>query len=162
MRPVGKQQGSTLLVSLIMLVLLTLIAVSAIQSTTSSLQVVGNAQFREEATAAAQDAIEEVVSNTSFMSSPPATKNVDINNDGTPEYTVRFTPAPSCSVFKPVDTTQTGLPVECYGSIGSLCYWTTWDVTAAVTDTTTGANISVHQGVRTIAGLNTALASCGV
>ena len=51
---IKQQRGSTLLVGLIMLVLLTLVAVSAINSTTSSVQMVGNAQFREEATAAAK------------------------------------------------------------------------------------------------------------
>jgi len=42
--------------------LLTLIAISAMNSTTSSIQVVGNAQFREEAGAAAQQGIESIIS----------------------------------------------------------------------------------------------------
>src|SRR5450759_2379551 len=87
-----KQRGSTLLVALIMLVLLTLIAVSAINSTTSSIQVVGNAQFQQEANAAAQKAIEIVLSNSNFSdpATPPLPQN--INN-----YIVTFTPRPSCT-----------------------------------------------------------------
>src|SRR3989338_8747138 len=66
-----KQQGSTLLVALVMLMLLTLIAISAMNSTTTSIQVVGNAQFREEAGAAAQQGIESIISNN-FTVNPVA------------------------------------------------------------------------------------------
>lgn len=149
-----------MLVGLIMLVLLTLIAVSAIESTTSSIQVVGNAQFREEATAAAKQAIENVMSNNGFTTVAPAPQNIDVNNDGTTDYKVTFIPAPSCFRYKAVDTTtETGLPKDCYGSTGNLCYRTYWDITAVVNDATTGAQVTVHQGVKLLVGLNAAIAS---
>lgn len=152
-----------MLVGLIMLVLLTLIAVSAIESSTSSIQVVGNAQFREEATAAAQQAIENVISTTAFTIVAPAPQLIDINNDGTTDYTVTFSPAPRCSKYSAVNTaTETNLPSDCYGSKGPYCYRTTWDVNATVNDATTGAQVTVHQGVKILAGLNAAIASCGV
>jgi len=158
-----KQRGSTLLISLIMLVLLTLIAISAMNASTSSIQIVGNAQFREEANAAAQQAIETVVSNSDFQTVAPVPQNIDINGDGNDDYTVTFTPAPSCVSYVPVATTDANVPKICFGSIGSLCYWTVWDITAQVTDINgSGATSTVHQGVRTIAGLNAALAQCGV
>jgi Tfp pilus assembly protein PilX len=161
MKSLAQQRGSTLLVSLIMLVLLTLVAVSAIESTTSGIQVVGNAQFREEATAAAQQAIENVISTTSFTTATPANQTIDVNNDGTADYTVTFSPAPSCSKYKAVDTsTETGLPKDCYGSTGALCYRTYWDITAVVNDATTGTKVTLHQGVKLLVGLNAALASC--
>lgn len=160
----SRQGGSTLLVALIMLVLLTLIAVSAMESTTSSLQVVGNAQFHEEATAAGQQAIENVISNTTFTTSLPAVQNIDVNNDGIADYTVTFSPAPACIKSAPVDTsTETNLPKVCYGSGGPYCYRTYWDVSAVVTDKnagTTGASVTIHQGVKLLVGLNSALASC--
>jgi Tfp pilus assembly protein PilX len=159
-----QQQGSTLLVGMIMLILLTLIAVSAIESTTSSIQMVGNAQFREEATAAAQQAIENVISTSTFTTTPPSQQNIDINQDGTADYSVSFTPAPTCSSYKAVNTaTETGLPKDCYGSPGTvLCYRTTWDIPAVVNDVTTGAKVSLHQGVKVLVGINAALTSCGV
>ena len=157
-----RQQGSVLVVGLIMLVLLTLMAVSAINSTTASIQVVGNAQFRDEATAAAQQAIENVISSAAFLATPPAAQNIDVNGDGTADYTVTFTPVPACRSYRAVDTSVAGLPIECYGSLGALCYWTVWDITAVVNDAATGAQVTVHQGIRTIAGINAALASCGV
>ena len=122
-RPGSKQRGSTLLVALIMLVLLTLIAISAIQSTTSSIQVVGNAQFREEAKAAAQKAIEKVMSDGGFKTTPPAAQNIDVNQDGTADYTVTFAPAPSCLSAKAVNPGDAGIPPVCASSIGATCFW---------------------------------------
>lgn len=162
--PAAKQRGSTLLIALVMLVLLTLIAISAMNASSSSIQVVGNAQFREEANAAAQQAIETVISNTNFQTTAPASQNVDINGDGNADYNVTFAPAPSCVSYIPVVATDAGVPPVCAGEIGTaLCYWTIWDITAVVTDINgSGATSMVHQGVRTIAGLNAALAQCGV
>ncbi len=164
MRISCKERGSTLLVAMIMLVLLTLIAVSAIESTTSSLQVVGNAQFHQEAAAAGQQAIENTISSTTFTSSAPGVQNIDVNNDGAADYKVTFYPAPSCVKYNVVDTsTETGLPKDCYGSMSGLCYRTYWDVTAVVSDIntgTTGATVTLHQGVKLLVGLNAALASC--
>ncbi|HSH54555.1 MAG TPA: pilus assembly PilX N-terminal domain-containing protein [Methylotenera sp.] len=164
MRCRSRERGSTLLVGMIMLVLLTLIAVSAIESSTSSIQVVGNAQFRQEAAAAAQQAIENTISSSVFTIVNPAPQSIDVNDDGVSDYTVTFSPAPSCSKYSAVDTaTEPNLPKDCYGSPGTTyCYRTTWDVTAAVNDITTGAKVTLHQGVKILVGINAALASCGV
>jgi Tfp pilus assembly protein PilX len=161
MTPIKQQRGSTLLVALIMLVLLTLIAVSAINSTTASTQMVGNAQFSKEANAAAQQAIENVISNTGFMTTLPAAQNIDVNGDGVADYTVTFA-LPQCNSVKQANVGDPGVPSVCASSIGAICYWTVWDVRAAVSDIKTGASVILHQGVKTIAGLNAAVASCGV
>ena len=159
----NSQRGSTLLVALIMLVLMTLIAISALNETTAGIQVVGNAQFHEEANSAGQQAIENVISSSAFKTVAPAAQNIDINGDGVADYNVAFTPAPACVSYTPTSPSDTTVPKECFGSTGSLCYWTVWDVTAVVTDAHgSGAATTIHQGVRTIAGLNTALTSCGV
>lgn len=160
---IGKQRASTLLVALVMLVLLTLIALSAMNATTTSIQVVGNAQFREEANAAGQRAIETVISSSNFQTIAPLPQNIDINRDGSDDYTVTFTPAPRCVSYIPVAATDANVPAICFGSIGAVCYWTVWDITAVVTDLHgSGATATIHQGIRTIAGLNAALAQCGV
>lgn len=161
---IRKQDGSTLLVALVMLVLLTLIAVSAMSSTTASIQVVGNAQFREEAYAAGQRAIETVISDGNFRTTPPADQNIDINLDGNPEYLVSFQPPPACISYLAADPAAGNVPFECTSSsgLGVTCYWTVWDITANVTDTNSGANVVIHQGVRTIAGLNAAVNACGL
>ncbi|MDH4216601.1 MAG: hypothetical protein OEV23_06890 [Gallionella sp.] len=156
-----QQRGSTLLVALIMLVLLTLIALSAMKSTTSSIQVVGNAQFREEARAVAQKAIERVISNGNFRNTAPAPQNIDVNGDGTADFTVTFEPAPSCLSATAVAPGDAGVPPVCAGGIGggAACFWTLWDITARVSDVQTGASVVLHQGVKTIAGLKAKLAA---
>jgi len=164
MNSIRNQSGSTLLVSLVMLVLLTLIAISAMSSTTINIQIVGNAQFKEEANAAGQRAIETVLSDGNFKTTPPAPQNIDINLDGAPDYTVTFEPAPACTSYLNASPSDPSVPLECAGSsgLGIICYWTLWDITAKVTDANTGAEVVIHQGVRTIAGLNAAVNACGV
>ena len=142
----ARQRGSTLLVALIMLVLLTLIAISAIQSTTASIQVVGNAQFREEAIAAAQRAMESAISNVNFRNAPTAAQPVDVNQDGKTDYTVTVN-APVCRTSTPV--IQGNAPPGCAGAL--QCYWTTWDISATVNDVQTGAGVVLHQGVQKVA-----------
>ena len=66
----GRQHGATLLVALIMLVVLTLFVVSALNTSKTNLQVVGNMQAKSEALAAGQEVMETVLSTTAFISSP--------------------------------------------------------------------------------------------
>ena len=153
-----QQRGNTLMVGLVMLVLMTLMAVSAINTTSTNVQVVGNAQFREEANAAAQQAIESVISTITFTTAVPAARTIG-------NYTVTFNnPAPSCRTVTPANQAIETLPDVCVVGAGQppACYWTIWDITARVDDATTGASTVTHQGVRLLVGLNSATASCGV
>jgi Tfp pilus assembly protein PilX len=161
MKASHRQAGVVLPVALIMLVLCTMIAVTAITMSSTSVQIVGNAQFRDEAVAAAQHAIENVISSTSFTINPPEPQDVAIGNA---TYRVTFDPAPTCLKVRPVEIGETGVPRQCYGSPGTTyCYSTTWNVTAVVQDSgKTGARITVHNGVRLIVGLDSALTSCGI
>lgn len=157
------ERGSVLATGLIMLLLVTLIAVTAVTMGSTSVQIAGNAQFREEAAAAAQQAIEKVISSTAFTLTPPTQQDIDINKDSVIDYTVQFSPAPSCIAVKAVTPGEVGVPKQCFGTPGTTyCYWTTWNITAVVDDSKTGARATISQGVRLVAGLNAALASCGV
>ncbi len=160
MRQLRRQAGSTLLMGLIMLLVLTLMGTSAVRTASLNMQVMGNAQFKAEAMAAAQQAIEQVISSSDFTATAPSPTTVDIDQDGRADYTVTFSPAPRCKSSSAVDLTQPGVPLVCYGSIGAVCYWTVWDVAALVTDANTKASVTVHQGVKTVSGLNAAVASC--
>lgn len=159
-----RQRGSTLLVALVMLVLLTLTAFSAMRASTNNVQVVGNAQFREEAIAVAQKAIENVISNNSFQDVTPAAQNVDVNGDGTADYSVRFdNPEPRCISRKPTTSSDTNVPPVCFSDnkIKDSCVWAIWDITAEVTDLHgSETTIKIHQGVKTITGLQTKLLKC--
>ena len=70
MMRIRAQRGATLVIALIMLVLLTLFAISALNTSTTNLKVVGNMQARTEAFNAAQQAIDTVISRTAFVETP--------------------------------------------------------------------------------------------
>ncbi len=163
------QRGSTLLVAMIMLILLTLMAISAINSTTSSIQVVGNAQFREEANAAAQQAIEKLISKD-FTTNPSAysTAASGTVDFGVASYNVTVA-VPTCTSSVPVTNVELNRSVAadkpCFNGAGggqviflsdgtvtstgtSWCKKQKWDVVATVSDANnTGANTILHQGV---------------
>ena len=166
------QRGATLVIGMIMLVLVTLFVLAAINMSTTNLRVMGNEQARNEAVQAGQQAVEQVTS-IDFTKNPPTTAAptsvaVDINGDNTADYTATVTAACLNSVpvkvteLNPDDVVNDG---PCFlstssstsgfaggGAISgdSLCSATQWDVSAAVTDATantTGANLTLHQGV---------------
>ncbi|MBS0343780.1 MAG: hypothetical protein JSS56_25020, partial [Proteobacteria bacterium] len=96
----------------IMLVLITLTVIAAFTLSQGNLKAVGNIQVRNEAVAAANRAIEEVVTAllpaTALMTTPVGTtSNVDINNDGTIDYYVQVL-APACVRVAKVTATGTG------------------------------------------------------
>lgn len=110
------QQGATLVIALIMLVLLTLFAVSALNTGTTNLKVVGNMQTRNEAFNAAQQVIEATISTSQFIAPDFATGTNPVPNscDGAPDklctdaagnfvanaanalYTIQLNPKPAC------------------------------------------------------------------
>ena len=159
------QRGATLAIAMIMLVLLTLFVLAAINMSNINLRIMGNEQVRNEAIAAAQQAIEQVAS-TNFPAAPPPaqTITVDINGAGA-TYAVAV-PTPVCQNSVPIklvelDATSV-LDQPCFGSAASssagvagsagtgdsFCAATQWDVNGTATDNF-GAKTSVtlHQGV---------------
>jgi hypothetical protein len=103
-----REQGATLLVTLVMLIIITLFAVSAFNTTNTNIKTVGNMQVRQEALAASMRTIEETVSHTDFAATPANaipnpcggvanTLCTDLNGDGTPELVSTLTPNPKCN-----------------------------------------------------------------
>lgn len=150
-----------------MLVVLTLFAVTAINLSNTNLRIAGNMQARTEAEAAAQQAIEQVISSNFTANPVPQNIGIDINNDGTTDYTVTI-PVPTCQSSKPLSNadldpsnaadavclgsgaaTNTGIVSTPGGAGGaqSWCYKQQWEVQANVVDTRTGASVHLHQGV---------------
>lgn len=163
-----RQQGATLFIALIMLVVLTLFAVTAINLSNTNLRIAGNMQAKAEVEAAAQQAIEQVVSSdfTTNLAAVPPSIDIDINNDGTKDYTATI-PTPVCLSSKPLLNSDLDTSIEAdrkclssgaapSGPVGpggpkstaqSWCYKQQWDVQARVTDSRTGASVNLHQGV---------------
>jgi hypothetical protein len=150
----GSQRGATLVVGLIMLVLITLLVTSAFTLSTSGLKSVGNMQARDEAIAAGNKAIEQVVSSP-FTNSPAGESyNIDLNNDGITDYVVVFN-TPTCVSVAEIPGTIVAPSSISLGSTfnpsTSNLYETVWDLDANVTDPHgSGAAVRVHQGVRVL------------
>jgi Tfp pilus assembly protein PilX len=165
-----RQRGVTLFVGLIMLILLTLMAIATFNIGKSSMQIVGNFQARNQALAAAQEAIEEALSTTRLVLNPAAiflapcstanTRCVDVNGDGTNDITVELVPQPTCVMALPVKNAQLNLPddlacttgaaqnfgVQGVASGNSLCAASIWEVRAVATDAATQTNVTVTEG----------------
>lgn len=92
------QQGITLIAAVLMLLIFALVTVAAFRNTLSSAQSIGNMQFRNESVAAANDAIDEILSSTAFADNPDTATSqmnttphtVDINGDGVADIQVTF------------------------------------------------------------------------
>ncbi len=148
------QRGATLVVGLIMLTLTTLLVTNSFTLSTSNLKSVGNKQARDEAIAAANMAIEQVVSSP-FTNSPASESiDVDLNNDGVTDYIVAFTQPTCVSATKipgpppPVSSVTLG---AAFTTATSDTYGTVWDLDANVTDPSgNGAAVRVRQGIRVL------------
>jgi Tfp pilus assembly protein PilX len=145
------QRGATLVVGLIMLVLITLMVTTAFMLSTGNLKAVGNMQFRGEALAAANRAIEQVLASP-FINDPAAAEQqipVDIDNDGQVDYTVAIA-APAC-VRATIAAPSASSSITLGAAMSTSSFWNTvWDINASVNDTVTGASIQVRQGVRVL------------
>jgi Tfp pilus assembly protein PilX len=148
--PSRRERGAALVISLIMLVLITLLVITALNLGSANFRAVSNTQFRDEAIAAANAAIQLRLSNT-FVDVPATTTSaVDINDDGIDDYNVRVTPTcVSAAVAETADPSSASLPPAM--SLAST--WNTvWDIAAEVNDDATGASVVVHAGARVLLG----------
>jgi hypothetical protein len=170
--PLARQEGITLLISLIMLLLITMMAITSFKLTKGNLQVVGNMQQRSQALSAAQSAIEQTISKTQFISTPanaipnpcdgvPNRVCVDVNGDGVMDVKVGITPACVSIQIIPVNSLNFADPNDAgclvganqdFGVVGvannnSLCGNMLWDVQAIATDSVSNAQVAVNQGV---------------
>ncbi|HUX64294.1 pilus assembly PilX family protein [Sulfuricella sp.] len=151
--PSHAQRGATLVVGLIMLVIITLMVTTAFTLSTTNLKSVGNMQFRNEAVAAGNIAIEKVLGSP-FTAAPSAEEIlVDINNDGINDYAVSIA-TPVCvraSVAAPPVLSSVTLV-----SMSTSYTWNTvWDIDATVAPTSnnpgaSGTSVHVHSGVRVL------------
>jgi hypothetical protein len=146
-----RQRGATLVVGLIMLVLITLVVSSAFMLSSTNLKSVGNMQYRDEAIAAANVAIEEVISSDAIFFAPVKKIGIPVG-----DYSVDVA-APVCLYATEVATSTSndpnaavhsegagGAPVS--GAPGFLD--TYWDIAATVNDTLSGTRVTTHQGIK--------------
>ena len=158
-----QQRGATLIVGIIVLMLITMIVISAFKISQSHTQAVSNTQFKDEAFAAANLVLEDVISlpDVQTMTGADGTvplRYVDINRDGVNDLQIALQPPRCIRAETGSASGEGGLSgVESNVENSSLTY-VLWEIQADVTDTATGANVSVLQGFRQQVG--TVPASC--
>jgi len=130
-----KQQGATLLVSLIMLVVVTMFAIAGINLTSVNLRIVGNAQIQRQLEAAVQEAIEQAITDPTLFASGAVAQTATI--DGI-DVTIS---APACRYY-----TTAGGTTRTRKNIAPQ--YTYWDFDAEASDMLSGAEVTIHQGVR--------------
>jgi hypothetical protein len=161
------QRGATLIVGLVMLILLTLLGMAAVNTSTSYFKIIGNMQYQSEAMAAAQSAINQVLSRGTYFlvpTSAPSTIDVDINGDGNADYPAAITRPCVLSVvaitigklnsLSPSDKTKCQSTAVCphpglvgyCNSLPSDCATVKWKVTATITDDFTSARAEITEG----------------
>lgn len=151
----GACRGFSLPVGLLLLALVTILVVASYNMSSSNLKVVYNIQVRDEAVAAAQSAVEQIVSTdfTSPLKSSPraslASVSVDMDGDGATDYSVSFpNDVPRC-VRRVLASGASPSEVELGGLFPSSGFWETdWEIEAVVTDAATGASVKLREGVR--------------
>jgi Tfp pilus assembly protein PilV len=167
----ASQKGVTLIVGLIMLMMITMLVVGAFTLSSTNLKSVGNMQVREEAIAAANHAIERLISSPFTKALGTQSFTVDIDKNGVNDYTVDIA-VPRCVRAAEASfaaSSGTGSPgtgssdagstspgpssqgsgLEDPGASSASTIWNTdWDIKATVTDVASGSSITVLQGVR--------------
>lgn len=134
-----------------MLVLMTLMLITALNLGTTNFRAMTNMQFRSEAIAAANTAIEQVIGSPFAVAPAAETIEVDLNNDATIDYVVEIA-EPQCVYAAQAfgaDPSSLSLPI----SMTVASTWNTiWDLDATVNgaDNAGGASVRVHAGVRVL------------
>lgn len=150
-----RQHGATLVVALVMLTLMTLITLAAINISAGNFKIISNVQFQQEATAAGQAAINQVLSKGSNLSEPDTSpRDLVVAVNGV-DYSVALDkpclrsarditsmPLTDPDIWKCTDSAayKPGLPA------GTMCAQVIWQVTANVNDDKTNAKVQLVQG----------------
>ncbi len=139
-----RQSGATLLIVLIMLVMITLFVVSMIRLSTTNLKVVGNMQTQRAMESSAQQAVENSISTVTFFNDaanstgqwPTGTATISQTVNG---YTV--------AIARPVCIYS--IPATGYSATSSISPEdTSWEIGASSSESSTGAQIEMAQGVK--------------
>jgi len=143
-RSFRKQGGATLLIVLIMLVMITLFVVSMIRLSSTNLKVVGNMQAQRALEASAQQAIENSISTYAFFSD--AANNAGQWHAATPSVPKVVNGYP-ITMYRPACVSSTA--ATNYTLTSNIAPEdTNWEISAGATDSVTGAQINLSQGVR--------------
>lgn len=146
----SSQRGATLVTAIMFLTLLMLMVTVAFRMSNSNLKAVSNVQGQQEAQAAAEKAVEQVISSDAIFVTPhqsdyPADEHGVTVTVGTPQC-IRATP-----IY--VATSPDGNPnifIEGHPMSNSGFTETHWNIAATAQGAATGAKVEINQGVRLV------------
>jgi len=148
------QGGAALVISLIMLTLITLLVITALNLGTANFRAVSNTQFRDEATSAANFAIQQVIS--SPFTDDPQAEVIYMKVDGVGtladhDYLVNIA-EPQC-IYATQASSSDPSSVGLSPNLTAASTWNTvWDLDATVAPTSNAAEaaVRVRAGVRVL------------
>jgi len=143
-----RQQGTTLVVVLIMLVVITLLAIATIRISNTSMLVVGNMQSRKFVENWGLQAIEQVMNSVAPFNAPSSAVAIT-NANGDPSLPAGISVAVSnrtCLLSAPASGYSAVSPIVPEDNV--------WEFSVTVTDSLTGARAVMVQGakIRQLAG----------
>lgn len=175
---------------MIMLVMITLLVINTANLGSGSVQTVSNMQAKSQATAAAEETLQEVISSKRFFETPSTVFaeqcagsynkkcfNLDNDPEGTPDIVVSLVRDPTCVQARAVNNMELRTTVEdeadCLvqadqrlsgmeggGNDTSLCARSVWEIQAQAIDTVTQASSTATQGVAVIVPTDAVDTSC--
>lgn len=187
MRTLKRQSGTTLLVAMIMLVLITLLVINTVNLGSGSVQTVSNMQAKNQATAAAEETLQAVISNKRFFETPSTVfaepcagsynkKCFNLDGDATPDIVVSLVQDPRCVQARALNNSELNMNVkedaDCatqgdqrlFGQGGSTdssaCARSVWDIQAQAIDMITQARSTATQGVAVTVPTDAVETSC--
>lgn len=158
-----------LLVTMVFLLLFAIVATAVFRGSQTSVQAVGNMQWRTEAINASNEVVANILSDYDGFIQPALTRGMnapgapnaafssDVNGDGKPDINVNVTNV-QCSLVAPVrvedldDTNDEDL--QCFGAGDMIkseqlpsCYEVQFSVELTAEDPVSEANVQIEQGV---------------
>jgi Na+-transporting NADH:ubiquinone oxidoreductase subunit NqrC len=153
-----QQRGATLIVGIVVLMLITMTVISAFRVSQSHTQAVSNTQFKDEALAAANLVLEDVISLPDVQTLADAngavpSRYIDINRDGVNDLQIDLFQPRCIRAEAGGSSGEEGLSGTESNIENTGKTYVLWEIQADVTDAATGASVSVVQGFRQQVGM---------
>jgi hypothetical protein len=167
MTSIARQQGATLVVSMIMLVVITVLVVFSIRSGNTNLRIAGNMQYQTEAFMATQQVIEQVIEQVKVTEviGQITAQTVTVPM-GSVNYSVAVAPMGTCQMEVPIlnselnpavaddvpciESADSDQAIRADGTLiskPSACKTQWWEINAEVTEGNSGVRSTQVQGL---------------
>ena len=158
----GSERGATLVIALVMLSLMLIQGIASFTAANIQVRNAGSLQSRQEAQAAADLGVADVLNSAAFVADPDAVArspiDIDIDGNGRAAYRVSVTPAciavqkVTLSMLVPERTDDAACIASSTVDGDTACVDTSWNLQAVAIPapgaTDSGVRVEMHQGVR--------------